>query len=262
MKSYPMGYMNLNEDVKPLKKVNTGVNTQSERKNNSLISKNTKSRANLRQRENSRGIYESRQSSNRYSDTDSYHYLVEEADNQSNEEYNKPFIEVLAWNINGMRAMAKKKDLKELIRSKDPDIVCFYELRCDKYSYIAKNVRNDFNFMEIYPYKYFNFSQITGYAGVAVYSKIKPKSYSFHINHHEIDIESRFIQLEFNSFNFISVYVPTSGDNLKRLDYRIDIWDATFHSHVAKLLKHKPVVIAGDMNVAHKEVDIHNPKVS
>lgn len=243
-------FMNLTEDLKPLKKINTGVYTQAPK---------TKPRA---QKAESNGKSMSQPVTDAKKIDDSFHYLVEETEFEVNGSFNSPTINVVAWNINGVRAMSKKSDLKKLVQSKNPDILCFYELKCDKYSYISQKIASLYEFLDVYPYRYFNFSQIVGYAGVAVYSKIKPLNYSFHLDDIEIDRESRFIKLEFNTFHFISVYVPTSGENLKRLDYRIEKWEAVFREYCINLRKSKPVVIAGDMNVAHHEIDIHNPKVS
>ena len=254
--------MNLTQELKPFKKVNVSAHSQPVVKANSNASKPPRTRSRGVKVESTDELRITKNNSNGASEIDAFHYLAEEVDVFPNQGFNKPTIDVIAWNINGMRAMAKKNDLKELIHSKDPDIICFYELKCDKYSYISQNISKEFNFMEIYPYKYFSFSQIGGYSGVAVYSKIKPLNYEFNMGHPEIDKESRFIKLEFNTFHFISVYVPTSGENLKRLDYRIDIWDAHFRAYCARLRMSKPIVIAGDLNVAHNNIDIHNPKVS
>lgn len=256
-----MIFMNLTEDIKPVKKINTGFNSQPTTKTTPNAHKAPKTKSRSMCVEDTRDILTDEQNSNKRTEINAFHYLAQEIEVPLDEEFKKSSIDIIAWNINGIRAMGKKQYLKELIRSKDPDIICFYELKCDKYSYISQNICKKFNFMEIYPYKYFNFSQISGYAGVAVYSKVKPLNYSFNIGDPDIDKESRFIKLEFKTFHFISVYVPTSGEGLKRLDYRIDKWDATFKSYCSKLRKDKPVVIAGDMNVAHKEIDIHDPKV-
>lgn len=262
MRQNSVHFMNLTEAVKPFKKINTGVYDQfaSKTLNNTTKPPRTKSSTQFPAKSEESNI--EKKDSVIPNEMDGFHYLAQEIDIEPNDEFKKPTIDIIAWNINGMRAMSKKNDLKDLIRNKDPDIICFYELKCDKYSYISQNISREFNFMEIYPYRYFNFSQIAGYSGVAVYSKIKPLNYTFNIGEPDIDKESRFIKLEFKTFHFISVYVPTSGEGLKRLDYRIDTWDAHFRSYCSRLRKSKPVVIAGDLNVAHTPIDIHNPYVN
>ena len=100
-----------------------------------------------------------------------------------------------------------------------------------------------------------------GYSGTAIFTKVKPLWVSFDFGKKHID-EGRSITLEFEKFVLVATYVPNAGSGLKRLDYRITQWDADFHNYLKWLeaVKEKPVVLAGDLNVAHKEIDIHNPK--
>ena len=188
------------------------------------------------------------------------HTRVEEELVKTAGQFNKETIDILGWNINGIRAISKKKFLPELINKRNPDIVCFYELKCGKEKYEDEEIWRKVDFMKQYYYRYYSFSQIGGYAGVAVYSKLKPLSYSFRMDKEILDNESRFIMLEFNSFFLVSVYVPTSGENLKRMDYRAEQWDPHFREYVTKLRQTKPVLIVGDMNVAHQDIDIHDPR--
>ena len=115
------------------------------------------------------------------------HYLVEEETVKIAGTFNKDTIDILGWNINGIRAITKKTNLPNLINRKNPDIVCFYELKCGKDKYEDEELWRKLDFMKQYYYRYYNFSQIGGYAGVAVFSKLKPLSYSFFLNKKELD---------------------------------------------------------------------------
>ena len=163
---------------------------------------------------------------------------------------------IVIWNINGFRAFLKKSNLRELIESRKIDILCFYELKIDKEAFKKLNLKKELEFLD-FKYKYYSFSQKKGYAGVSVFSRIKPKKIikNFKDLH---DKESRLICLEFEKFYLISVYVPCSGQNIKRLDYRLK-WDEDIKKFILNLKSKKKILYIGDLNVAHHNIDIHNP---
>jgi exodeoxyribonuclease-3 len=163
-------------------------------------------------------------------------------------------MKILLWNINGIRAIIKKKvkdelTFEEYLTSTNSDIICFNETK------ISSNLIHTINILELYPYVYHSHSEIKkGYSGVSIYSKIKPnKQTSIHND------EGRLIVLEFDKFILVNVYQPNAGSKLARLNYRTDIWDNYFINLIKKLQKKNNVIIVGDMNVAHTEMDIKNP---
>ncbi len=164
-----------------------------------------------------------------------------------------PKIKLVNWNVNGIRSIIKKDFVKD-IQNMDPDILCLQETKAG--SEDVKSV------CELLPgYKaYINSSKARkGYSGTAILSKTEPLSISFDMNVEEHDQEGRLIAAEFENFFLVTVYVPNSGEGLKRLDYR-ERWDADFIFYIAQLTSKKPVIIAGDLNVAHKEIDIARAK--
>lgn len=170
-------------------------------------------------------------------------------------------MKIIAWNVNGIRAMIKKNNLVELINNEDPDIICLGET---KISCPYEDVKNDLN--KSLKNNYFNFwspcKVKAGYSGTAILSKKEPMNvvYGLNINNKEYDDEGRVITCEFSKFYLIHVYTPNSGQVLARLDYRTNIWDVMFTKYINKLKEHKKVIVCGDLNVAHKEIDLKNPK--
>jgi exodeoxyribonuclease III len=170
-------------------------------------------------------------------------------------------MKIIAWNVNGIRAMIKKNNLVELINNEDPDIICLSET---KISCPFEDVKNNLN--KSLKNNYFNFwspcKVKAGYSGTAILSKKKPINvvYGLNINNKEYDDEGRVITCEFSKFYLIHVYTPNSGQVLARLDYRTNIWDSMFTKYINKLKEHKKVIVCGDLNVAHKEIDLKNPK--
>ncbi len=170
-------------------------------------------------------------------------------------------MKIIAWNVNGIRAMIKKNNLVELINNEDPDIICLGET---KISCPYEDVKNDLN--KSLKNNYFNFwspcKVKAGYSGTAILSKKEPINvvYGLNINNKEYDDEGRVITCEFSKFYLIHVYTPNSGQVLARLDYRTNIWDVMFTKYINKLKEHKKVIVCGDLNVAHKEIDLKNPK--
>lgn len=157
----------------------------------------------------------------------------------------------VSWNVNGIRACLNK-DFYESFKALDADIFCLQETKVQKGQTELE--------LDGY-YQFWNYAEKKGYSGTAVFSKEKPVSVSYGIGIPEHDTEGRVITLEFESFYFITVYVPNSRDGLVRLDYRME-WEDAFRNYVCSLDKIKPVVFCGDLNVAHKEIDLKNPKTN
>lgn len=173
---------------------------------------------------------------------------------------------IIAWNVNGIRSLMKKKDLDNLIKDKNPDIICFGETKLS-----CPFVDTEKELSERIPeFKYRFWSPCVvknGYSGTAIFSKIKPlnnyvglldKNY----NDNGIDKEGRVITLEFKDYFLVHVYTPNSGQELKRLDYRVNVWDKEFRIFIKRLNKLKPTIICGDLNVAHHPIDLANPKTN
>lgn len=156
---------------------------------------------------------------------------------------------MISWNVNGIRA-AIKNGFLDTIAGIDPDILCIQEARAHK---------NQVS-IELPEYKkYWNSAEKKGYSGTAVFSKIEPSAVSYGLGIPDHDNEGRVITLEFNDFYLVNVYTPNSQHELVRLEYRRK-WDRDFLAMVKKLEETKPVVFCGDLNVAHKEIDLKNPK--
>ena len=173
---------------------------------------------------------------------------------------------IIAWNINGIRSMMKKIDLFNLIEKEQPDIICFGETRVSCPFFEVQNTLKE----KIKDYKYRYWSPCKtkgGYSGTAIFSKIKPlNSYigllDKYYQDNDIDKEGRVITLEFKNYYLIHVYTPNSGQELKRLDFRVNIWDKEFRKYLKRLNKKKNIIVCGDLNVAHTEIDLANPKTN
>ncbi len=160
-------------------------------------------------------------------------------------------MKIVSWNVNGIRACLKRNSLDPIWHDVKPDIFCIQETKAhpDQVDLILKE----------YEHHFWNSSIRPGYAGTAVFSKIKPKSVAYGIDIKDHDQEGRVIAVEFDTFYLVNVYVPNSGRGLPRLTYRSQ-WDKDFLLYLKKLEKNKPVILCGDLNVAHKEIDLSNPK--
>lgn len=158
-------------------------------------------------------------------------------------------IKMISFNVNGLRAIVKK-NFEEDFKKIDADFFCLQETKMQ-----AGQLDLEF---EGY-YSYFNYAERKGYSGTAIYTKHKPLSVRYGIGEEKHDTEGRVITLEYKNFYFITVYTPNSGSELKRLDYRMD-WENSFKNYLLELNKEKGVIICGDLNVAHKEIDLKNPK--
>ena len=155
------------------------------------------------------------------------------------------------WNVNGLRS-CMGKGFMDFFDSVDADIFCLQEIKLSE-GQIEWNKENY--------YSYWNYAEKKGYSGTAVFSKEKPLSVKYGIGIDEHDHEGRVITLEFENFYMVTVYTPNSQRELTRLEYRMK-WEDDFRNFLNDLRKTKPVVATGDMNVAHKEIDLKNPKTN
>lgn len=155
----------------------------------------------------------------------------------------------ISWNVNGLRACVSK-GFMDYFNSVDADIFCIQESKLQQ-----GQIQLD---LDGY-YQYWNYAEKKGYSGTALFTKEKPLSASNGIGIAEHDKEGRVITAEFESFYFVICYTPNSQSELKRLDYRMK-WEDDFKQYLKNLEKSKPVVLCGDLNVAHKEIDLKNPK--
>lgn len=157
----------------------------------------------------------------------------------------------VSWNVNGIRAVIGK-DFYESVKALSPDILCLQETKVQ-----AGQVEVE---LEGY-HQYWNYAEKKGYSGTAVFTKEEPLNITYGIGIEEHDHEGRVITLEFADYYLITVYVPNSQDELRRLDYRMT-WEDAFLSYIKKLDEKKPVIYCGDLNVAHNDIDLKNPKTN
>ena len=160
-------------------------------------------------------------------------------------------MKIISWNVNGIRAVLKKGFL-DFVSKENPDIICIQETK-------ASPEQVDLN-LENYPYKYWNSAIKKGYSGTAIFSKIKPIAIENDLKIEKHDQEGRVICFELDNYYLVTVYTPNSKRDLSRLNYRHKEWDVDFLKYLQKLESKKPVIFCGDLNVAHKEIDLKNPK--
>ncbi|MCQ2292413.1 MAG: exodeoxyribonuclease III [Bacteroidaceae bacterium] len=160
-------------------------------------------------------------------------------------------MKLISWNVNGLRACVQK-GFAEAFATLDADVFCLQETKMQ-----AGQLDLQFPGYE----SYWNYAEKKGYSGTAVYTRVKPLSVSYGLGIEEHDHEGRVITLEFEEFFLVCVYTPNSQDGLRRLDYRMT-WEDAFRQHLMALDKKKPVIACGDMNVAHEEIDLKNPKTN
>ena len=158
---------------------------------------------------------------------------------------------LVSWNVNGLRAVVGK-DFVEIFKKLDADFFCLQETKMQE-----GQLELEFDGYN----SYWNFAEKKGYSGTAIYTRRVPLNVTLGIGIDEHDHEGRVITLEMEDFFLVNVYVPNSQDGLKRLDYRMR-WEDDFRSFLLKLNEKKPVIVCGDMNVAHKEIDLKNPKTN
>ncbi|MCM1038586.1 MAG: exodeoxyribonuclease III [Roseburia sp.] len=160
-------------------------------------------------------------------------------------------LKLISWNVNGLRACMGKGFL-DFFKQEDADIFCLQETKLQE-----GQIQLD---LPGY-HQYWNYAEKKGYSGTAIFTKEEPLSVFYGIGIEEHDHEGRVITLEFPSFYMITVYTPNSQDGLARLDYRMK-WEDDFLAYIKKLEENKPVIYCGDLNVAHKEIDLKNPKTN
>ena len=161
-------------------------------------------------------------------------------------------MKIISWNINGVRAIIQK-DFFEDISKINPDILCLQETKAQD-----EEVAEALSQLKDY-HQFYNSAERKGYSGVTILSKIEPISVSYDMGVEEHDQEGRVICAEFKDFFLVNVYVPNSGQKLVRLDYR-QKWDVDFKNYLKSLEKTKPVILCGDLNVAHRAIDLKNDK--
>ena len=166
---------------------------------------------------------------------------------------------IIAWNVNGLRSIVKKINFNKFLNKYKPDIICMSET---KLSLPDEKIRDTIDSLIMnYKYKYYSTcSKKKGYSGTTIWCKKKPIKVTYGIGIEKSDDEGRVITCEFKNYFLITVYTPNSGQILQRLQYRVYEWDIVFREYIKKLQKKKPVIISGDLNCAHKDIDIFSPK--
>ena len=164
-------------------------------------------------------------------------------------------MKLISWNVNGLRAVVNK-GFKEFFKEIDADIFCIQETK-------MQEAQLDENILEIFEgyNAYWNSAEKKGYSGTAIFTKQKPLNVTYGIGKEEHDKEGRVITLEFEKFYMVNIYTPNSKRDLERLDYR-QLWEDEIRAYLLKLKENKSVVMCGDLNVAHTEIDLKNPKTN
>lgn len=160
-------------------------------------------------------------------------------------------MKIISWNVNGIRA-AYKKGFEEFFKQEDADIFCIQE---------TKMQEGQLDLSQEGYTVYLNSAVKKGYSGTAIWTKTKPISIKYGMDIEEHDQEGRIITLEFENFYMVNVYTPNSKRELERLEYRC-IWESDFRNYLEELKKKKPVILCGDLNVAHKDLDVKNAKAN
>ena len=172
-------------------------------------------------------------------------------------------MKIFSWNVNGLRAVLKKGAFQEFLAKYDPDIVCLQETK-------AKQGQAEVDFEEYV--EIWNSAERAGYSGTAIFTKVQPLNVRFGMfdeqnegfawvdEFGDVRTEGRLLTAEFDDFYLVDAYVPNAKDSLERLKFRETVWDPALLSYLKELEKTKPVILCGDMNVAHKEIDLARPK--
>jgi exodeoxyribonuclease-3 len=178
-------------------------------------------------------------------------------------------MKIVSWNINGLNSILSKtkagtKDncnkhisnnvLVHLIKEHDPDIICLQEVRCSNAIILLEKY-----FKDTYPYIYLNCAAKAGYSGTAILSKVKPIDVQYNFHHHSFNSEGRLITMIFEDWVLINTYSPNSKQKLERLNERIEVWEPALRSLIQHHSTKKDIVLCGDLNVAHEDIDIHSP---
>ncbi|KAI4455939.1 ap endonuclease [Holotrichia oblita] len=186
--------------------------------------------------------------------TDTNYNNLDFSCNKQNAQGNLPNLKISSWNVDGIRAWLKKNGQEYVVHEK-PDIFCLQETKCSE-----EKIPDELNKFLDY-YSYWCCSEKEGYAGVALFSKLDPLSVKYGIDNEEFDEEGRCITAEYEKFYVVNVYVPNAGRKLVTLTKRLE-WNTLFNEFIDKLDEKKPVIVCGDMNVAHNEIDLTNPKAN
>jgi exodeoxyribonuclease-3 len=160
-------------------------------------------------------------------------------------------MKFVSWNVNGLRAVANK-GFEDIFKGFDADFFCLQEtkMQAGQFEFSPEGYRS-----------YFNYAEKKGYSGTAIYAKHEPLSVSYGINLDHHDLEGRVITLEYDQFHLVCVYTPNAQEELRRLEYRMS-WEDDFRTYLSELDIIKPVILCGDLNVAHQEIDLKNPKTN
>jgi exodeoxyribonuclease-3 len=161
-------------------------------------------------------------------------------------------MRAVSWNVNGLRA-CMGKGFEESFEKLNADIFCLQETKLQEGQIDLK--------LPVEYLQYWNYAEKKGYSGTAIFTRLKPMAVTYGIGIEEHDHEGRVITLEFPDYYFITCYTPNSQDGLRRLDYRMR-WEDDFRAYMKKLDARKPVIVCGDLNVAHEEIDLKNPKTN
>jgi exodeoxyribonuclease III len=161
-------------------------------------------------------------------------------------------MKLVSWNVNGLRSVLNKGEFQQYLEEADADIFCLQETKIQE-----GQVELD---LEGY-HTYWNYAVKKGYSGTAIFTKQEPLAVTYGLDLEEYDQEGRVITMVFEDFYLLTVYTPNSKRGLIRLDYRMK-WEEVFLDYIQRLDKHKPVIFCGDLNVAHQEIDIKNPKTN
>ncbi|CAJ2673311.1 unnamed protein product [Trifolium pratense] len=168
------------------------------------------------------------------------------------------FVKLLSWNVNGLRALLKLEGFSalQLAQREDFDVLCLQETKLQEKD--TEEIKQ--RLLDGYENSFWTCSvSKLGYSGTAIISRIKPLSVRYGLGISDHDSEGRLVTVEFDTFYLVTGYVPNSGDGLKRLSYRVTEWDPALSNYLKELEKSKPVVLTGDLNCAHEEIDIYNP---
>jgi len=172
-------------------------------------------------------------------------------------------MKIIAWNVNGLKSLLKNNYLDNLINDENPDVFCMGETKLScPYDDIEKQIIERF---PQFKYRYWSPCKTKkGYSGTSIFCKKEPINvhYGLKYKDKEIDDEGRVIVIEYKKYYILHVYTPNSGQSLNRLEWRTNVWDRAFENYINNLQKSKPIIVCGDLNVAHHEIDLKNPKTN
>ena len=170
-------------------------------------------------------------------------------------------MKIIAWNVNGLKSLLKTDYLDNIIKDENPDVICMGETKLScPYDDIEKQIVLKF---PKFKYRFWSPCKTRGgYSGTSIFCKKEPISvhYGLKSKDKEIDDEGRVIVIEYKKYYILHVYTPNSGQSLNRLEWRTTVWDRAFENYINFLQKTKPIIVCGDLNVAHKDIDIYETK--